>query len=367
VLLVILDHFRATVWIRMGGDPEVWLAASPITMYGWTGVDLFFVLSGFLIGQQIWREKQQTGGLRIGRFLLRRGFRIWPLYFVTLAALQLGPGGLRPEWSDWLLLSNYAGTAYARSWSLSTEEHFYLAAPLLLLLTRGWSLGRYVPTIVAALCATVVGRYLSASALARTGASPRAIDEALYAPFHLHNEGLLVGLLVALAFTLRPDWFDRSVRSGPVPAGTLAAAAMMALGVALHAVSSLLFAYTALGLIFGGALVFVLTHRSAIVTRVTDLWIWHPLARLSYGMYLNHVIFGKSLTMRVIAWSDGHGLPAMAGYGLGLAVAIALSVALSVVTFVLVERPFLLLRDVCLSRSAASRTLRPALADTGSG
>src|SRR5690348_5392426 len=53
--------------------------------FGWTGVDLFFVLSGFLISGLLFRELQRDGRLRVGRFLIRRGMKIWPAYFVYLA------------------------------------------------------------------------------------------------------------------------------------------------------------------------------------------------------------------------------------------------------------------------------------------
>src|SRR5262249_4481493 len=88
IVLVIGNH------LAVGGAE---LAPSPawnftLFRYGWTGVDLFFVLSGFLIGRQLQRELQRTDSVKVPRFLLRRGLRIWPLYFAWVAFLALALG-----------------------------------------------------------------------------------------------------------------------------------------------------------------------------------------------------------------------------------------------------------------------------------
>ena len=82
-----LDALRALaiVMVITGHFPDLGAAQfpryarffeNPIFSFGWTGVDLFFVLSGYLIGRQLWRERQRTGSIQVGRFLLRRGMRI---------------------------------------------------------------------------------------------------------------------------------------------------------------------------------------------------------------------------------------------------------------------------------------------------
>src|SRR5262249_16177994 len=101
--------------------------------YGWTGVDLFFVLSGFLIGRQLQRELQRRGTVDVPRFLLRRGLRIWPLYFAWVAFLALALGKCRGIAPDLVFLSNYIQGRVSGGWSLSTEEQFYLVVPFLLL------------------------------------------------------------------------------------------------------------------------------------------------------------------------------------------------------------------------------------------
>ena len=108
---------------------------------GWCGVDLFFVLSGYLISGLLFSEYSRTGTFNVGRFWLRRGLKIWPsLYVFLVAALPLavsnGPGWGPSMLASAFFYSNYSQTIrlVGHTWSLAVEEHFYLALPLLLLL-----------------------------------------------------------------------------------------------------------------------------------------------------------------------------------------------------------------------------------------
>src|SRR5215471_15214410 len=111
--------------------------------WGWIGVDLFFVLSGYLIGGQLLAELGRNKGLNLGRFYARRALRIMPAYFVILSIYFLlpswreYPGMAQPLWKFLLSVQNVAlhgGTAFSHAWSLAVEDQFYLALPLLLLI-----------------------------------------------------------------------------------------------------------------------------------------------------------------------------------------------------------------------------------------
>ncbi len=196
IVLVIGNHL-AVAGSELAPSP-VW--GFTLFRYGWTGVDLFFVLSGFLIGRQLQRELQRTGSVDVPRFLLRRGLRIWPLYFAWVAFLALALGKWRGIWPDLVFLSNYVQGQVSGGWSLSTEEQFYLLVPLLLLAVQravrpaGTGVG---PPRAARADAGRSARWCS------TGAGEAGFDR-IYAPIHTHCDGLLVGLFLAWLSVARP-------------------------------------------------------------------------------------------------------------------------------------------------------------------
>lgn len=120
-----------------GSPPEYY-----VLQLGGRGVDLFFVLSGWLLGRQLMRELRDTGGIDLRRFWFRRWLRTLPAYYAVLAltfAWQLARGNthLRPSYlffgQTYLTDLPYFGV----SWSLCVEEHFYLlVAPALLTFWR---------------------------------------------------------------------------------------------------------------------------------------------------------------------------------------------------------------------------------------
>lgn len=111
---------------------------------GAVGVDVFFVISGFLITTLLLREIDEHGTIRLGRFVFRRVLRIFPPFYVYLACCMLAD---RVEWIPpvgriwpaWAYVSNFVATGHwitGHSWSLSVEEQFYLSWPTLLATTR---------------------------------------------------------------------------------------------------------------------------------------------------------------------------------------------------------------------------------------
>src|SRR5262249_38367589 len=78
VLIVLCAHLTVA-YLKHGGI-DSWLARFPLVKNGGLGVDLFFVLSGYFIGKQLWRELARTGTIHFSRFVFRRGLRIWPLF-----------------------------------------------------------------------------------------------------------------------------------------------------------------------------------------------------------------------------------------------------------------------------------------------
>jgi peptidoglycan/LPS O-acetylase OafA/YrhL len=114
--------------------------------FGWIGVDLFFVLSGYLIGGQLLAPLARNQRITLGRFLARRALRILPAYLVVLGIYIFLPSWREyPEMSQpWRFLISvqniglHGGTAFSHAWSLAVEDQFYLLLPLVLLFVDRW-------------------------------------------------------------------------------------------------------------------------------------------------------------------------------------------------------------------------------------
>lgn len=323
----------------------------PFVRAGWTGVDLFFALSGYLIGRQLWRELQRTNRIGIGRFMVRRGLRIWPLYFaaLVLTVLVVEPG--KYSVSDWLpdllFVANYTGPQVIHGgWSLCIEEQFYLLAPLALLLSfsRLRTLEAYRPYLIGLLVFLPVLRGLIWWQLTADNPAPEksTIDKLFYFPIHTHADGLVIGMLIAnLEAT---GAFKKGGSIGRVWTVALA----WIVGGLLFFANARLFNYTALALIFGSVICFCLARGDAMpsIVRARPFYI---LSRLSYGMYLNH----QWLTWPVFALlRQVPGLSAQpALFGVAFFVTLALASALlATVTYSVIEFPFLRLREHLLHK-----------------
>jgi peptidoglycan/LPS O-acetylase OafA/YrhL len=100
--------------------------------FGWTGVDLFFVLSGFLVSGLLFREYATTGAIRPGRFLIRRGLKIYPAFYVLFVVTLVVrhelaiPTGVWATIGEAAFLQNYHYGLWGHTWSLAVEEHFYI-------------------------------------------------------------------------------------------------------------------------------------------------------------------------------------------------------------------------------------------------
>lgn len=99
---------------------------------GWIGVDLFFVLSGFLISGLLFREYQKTNELKLKRFLVRRGFKIYPAFWVLLAATCVAAVFFNINFyrlgllGEFFFVQNYGAHLWEHTWTLAVEEHFYI-------------------------------------------------------------------------------------------------------------------------------------------------------------------------------------------------------------------------------------------------
>ena len=361
VLAVILSHLQS-FWVDHVPHPQPGMLDGLIFYYGWTGVDLFFILSGYLIGRQLWKEKQHTGTIGFWNFVMRRGLRIWPLYFATLL-MAMAAGIFQPGAPDWLFFSNYEPQGYTRGWTLSTEEQFYIAVPLLLILTPGIrKLEWYFWILGGAIVGVWVARYFTCASLLSSGLP--ACKPSMVYPIHLHNESLVVGLAIALLSVVRPQYFRPKANNRFSTRGFAILLACWTLAAVLYWLSDMVFAFTAQAMIFGSTALWLLWDRSPLSWPAT--WrIWYPISRLSYGMYLNHYVFLTGITAWLVTGAVDLTDSVSVGAWVGIVGGIAVSMAFAAFTFVFVERPFLLLRGYWLDtgKQKAGQQGRKVLVD----
>ncbi|RXH54076.1 acyltransferase family protein [Granulicella sibirica] len=189
-----------------------------VEQYGWMGVDLFFVLSGFLIGNQLLKSYANGEKFSISLFYQRRMFRIVPAYVAVLLLYLWVPAwreepGLAPAWEFFTFTENIffqpQYRAFSHAWSLCVEEHFYLILPLLVMaMMRRRSFRR-----TSYLLAFVVAFGLAARAVAITHITDRYFVR-IYYQTYMRLDGLSVGVTLALVKNFRPQWWKSLSRHG---------------------------------------------------------------------------------------------------------------------------------------------------------
>jgi len=171
---------------------------------GWIGVDLFFVLSGFLVSSLLFKEHLRNGKLHVGRFLIRRGFKIYPAFWVLLLVSLFvreatgDPPALKNKLGEILFLQNYLGGLWAHTWSLAVEEHFYLgiAALFLVIMAINPKTGfRIIPVAFAVIALVCLGLRML---------NPLIYQEYSHQNFlygtHIRVDSLFFGVLIAYLF-----------------------------------------------------------------------------------------------------------------------------------------------------------------------
>jgi peptidoglycan/LPS O-acetylase OafA/YrhL len=324
------------------------------------GVMVFFVISGFLITWLLLDEFDTTQTISLTRFYFRRTFRIFPAFYVfwivIVGGLLLKHGHLL--WGQAIAtffyvgnyyqgLNGYPQTGLSHAWSLGVEEQYYLLWPALF---RMFAAHRQ--RLLQVTCAAILLIWIYRIILQAAGASPQYI----YTAFDTRADHLLIGC--ALAISLRYQYFARFF------AFICARTAYMLVPLAGLVLSSA--AWWRYGDAYRNAIAFVLDPvlitilmAQLLATRDRRLaWMDSPLlvylGTISYSTYLYHKLAGE-LVDKSLAGRIPHALIVILG--------VAATYAVASVSYHLVEKPFLLLRDhIRRSRSAApTRSPAPAL------
>ena len=127
VLLVLFRHLT----LETHDNSFINLVFLGMRRIGWIGVDIFFVLSGYLVTRLLWREQSSLGKANVLRFIKRRSLKIFPLfYLLILGSLVLNTQHRQIDYKNLLVelvfVQSYFDGLWSHTWSLSVEEHFYL-------------------------------------------------------------------------------------------------------------------------------------------------------------------------------------------------------------------------------------------------
>lgn len=335
-----LDGLRAVAVLAV----MAYHAEMPWAAGGFLGVDIFFVLSGFLITTLLVRERARSGTIRLGRFYMRRTLRLLPALVTVVAFVHLyawwsaapayALAVIRKETALTLLyVANWGQVAgllhpvgfFGHAWSLAIEEQFYILWPLAL----GAMLGRLSQTAVLATVAAAA----AASALLRAllWHGPASFSRAFHGS-DTRAEALLIGCLVALllAWGYLPT---RDVKRATNPVTALAVVALGILVTHASAMSDRMFhgGFTLAAVATAVLLVDLQRSPGGACARILS---WPPLVavgRISYGLYLWH------WPLFLICRPDLLGISPLAA----TFVRLAATFAAATLSWVLVERHFL--------------------------
>jgi peptidoglycan/LPS O-acetylase OafA/YrhL len=297
ILLVLLFHFVA----QTTATNRLEAAVNGVLSYGLLGVDLFFVLSGFLITGILYDSRASPGYFR--GFYMRRVLRIFPLYYAVLAVVffivPLVPGlrgseiaGLREQqaWA-WLygvniylaIQGGWVLSYIEHFWSLAVEEHFYLFWPLLV-----WWLARRPRALMGAALTLAGASFAARVAASLSGVSP--VVTTVLTPLQL--DALCLGGFFAV--WLRQPGGEAAVRRSILPMA-LGAAALLAGDFAVHRVTDfgLEASRAARGGVFRLAFAALLLHAvfapaSSFTARFFRSAPMIALGKYSYGLYVYH-------------------------------------------------------------------------------
>jgi peptidoglycan/LPS O-acetylase OafA/YrhL len=346
ILLVLAHQFD-----RLGGASLAAKVADHALDIGWIGVQLFFVLSGFLITGILLDSREAPHYLR--SFFARRILRIFPLYFGALVVflLILPAAGLAPpgwsghQWAYWTYLSNwtipYTGGALPHFWSLAVEEQFYLAWPFVVMLVPP---RRFLAVCVGLALASLVIRTLMVLA----GADP----EAIYMFTTSRADALVLG--GAAAAMLRSSgnlgqWWRSSRKLWLFAAGLGALGFIVTRAYPRTGPLGQTIGYTILAVVFASAILALALEAeegaAGPMARTLQTTPFRALGLYSYAMYVFHKPLHDLLGKPALEWL---GLGGEIPLGPGLAyigVATAVTLAAGAVSYYLYERHFLAMKS----------------------
>lgn len=341
IILVLMYHYRAFK------HPQ-WI--DEVGRFGWTGVDLFFVLSGFLISGQLFKEIEREGKFSVKIFYIKRFFRIIPAYFFTLFLYFTFPffrerEALSPLWKFLTFTQNYGldvinrGT-FSHAWSLCIEEQFYLFLPLLLLILAKTRLFKYLPVLlIGVITFSLMVRIVMWNQYI-IPVQPDSLDfwrlwyMKIYYPTHTRLDGLGMGVLIGYLMQYSSGFKKIVHHRGNM---------IFLLGLVLLGISfwicneqtsetASVFGFTLVALSYGFIVVSAVSKSSFLYR--SKSYITAKLAALSYAIYLSH----KGIIHMVQVTLDKFNI--QTADNICLILCLLACIAAAVLYTILIEKPF---------------------------
>lgn len=336
ILLVLLMHAESCpVFIQMG----------------WIGVDLFFVLSGFLVTGMLMKEYIMKGSVKVRYFLIRRGFKIYPMFYILLCIhlfyyyLKGSPPAISQMLAEAFFLQNYFHGIMGVSWSLAVEEHFYYLTAFFILIARFWSFlytRKAIPIVsgfVLVICLLL--RFLEWQ---NGGYGGMYVN---YTPTHLRIDSISAGVLIAYFYSFYQKAFFDFLRAHFFL--LLLLSACMILPVFYFARNSMFvntIGYTLLASGFG-IIVAIAACYTDWVQRISKnsvlswlMWLMLKIGTCSYAIYLSHFLFGAIVVNKIRIYGF-----VGSSHFLLVFIYLAFCVLLGILLTKIIEKPFLRIRD----------------------
>jgi len=351
-LAIFLQHsFQKTSAYYFPEFHPNWIGRA-VSILAWSGgysVDLFFLISAFLITQLLLREQEATGTLDVRRFYIRRILRIWPLYFVylfgaTVAGLFIAQFHITAKWLILLVLmsGNIANAVWgwtptfiaSQLWSISLEEQFYLLWPLVIRRKRPHTM---VVTALTMIAVSVIAR-----AICWLVSAPGSF---VWTNTLTRLDPLATGILLG-AWAMHKQFRPRTVvRTALLTAGLASMLIVSAWCDPYWSPNSALTLFLGYPVVTLGCLAIFLSFlgMNLNMARVTPRALAY-LGKISYGLYIWHML-GLELAKKAVTlpipclgeWADSSVFIAM--------LALALTISISAVSYRFLETPFLRLKS----------------------
>ncbi len=387
----ILAFHTVLIYSLVYGKEQFFQLADAVPWAGWwiwnadKSVDLFFIISGFLIGLILLKETDRTGTIDLPRFYFRRYLRLTPIYLVVALLYWLGNGpNADTLWANLLYVNNFLPveeSALRWTWSLAVEEQFYLLLPLILLWLfrpqtvkhphRFWNGMLALLALSFATRALVILWYpdLQEHHMQALLADPQVSAiyyEKLYDNLLTRCGPFIMGVMCAHLYLHRRapllHWLQHhAVRRALISGGML----LLFLTLAFYPVNQtahghpsaflklyMVTHHNLFALCVGWFMLqaFLIPGRTGWLTRFLSWRGWQPFSQLTYSMYLVHM-----LIIGIVVKNVHYNLDTQTAFegntliGMTLLTSFTLSLLLSVLVgilcWLLVEKPFLNLRD----------------------